>query len=182
MGSESNLNKRHYDLSMSKRTRKPVKLEGSNRQAITVRHPEKRNHPTTEVDEEKDNYKSQTENSSSRVVEERKNAKCSPTPGVDGKEDTTDHRSVKELINGNGEGEVKRGQGSRSSGNSLGHRFTFTEEKQLQLVTKQQGEGTEGVKTGGMVSRYVKALSHLIKVKRDPHLGSRKKHVLRLKM
>ncbi|KAJ6777888.1 hypothetical protein OIU74_001793 [Salix koriyanagi] len=70
------------------------------------------------------------------------------------------------------------------SKNSLGQHFKG-EEKQLQLVTmKQAKEGIEGVKLKGMVGRYVKVLSHLIRVKRDKRInnGSRKKPLLRLPM
>jgi len=65
----------------------------------------------------------------------------------------------------------------QKSRSSLGQHFT-EEEKQLQLVTKQQQEGVRGLKLKRMVSRYAKVLSHLIKVKGD----SRKKPLLLLKM
>ncbi|XP_042480540.1 RNA polymerase-associated protein CTR9 homolog [Macadamia integrifolia] len=100
----------------------------------------------------------------------------SENPSTGSNEDVSDHRSLKlkELMI-NVEGDQKNGN------NSLGHHF-IEEEKQLQLVTKQQGERAGGVKMRGIVSRYVKVLSHLIRVKGDKRLGSQKKRVLRLTM
>ncbi|KAH8499275.1 hypothetical protein H0E87_017978 [Populus deltoides] len=70
--------------------------------------------------------------------------------------------------------------------NSLGQHFKGEEKQQLQLVVtrKQAKEGMEGLKLKGMVGRYVKMVSHLIRVKRDTHInnGSRKKPLLRLPM
>ncbi|GLT80658.1 hypothetical protein SLA2020_520850 [Shorea laevis] len=107
MGSEY---KRHYDITMSKRTRKPLNLEDVPHASIQ-------------------------------------------------KEETS--------------GEESRGR------SSLGHHFT-QEEKQLQVqvVKKQHQDG----KFKGMMSRYAKVLSHMIKVKREPRIGSQKKHLLRLTM
>nr|APR64410.1 hypothetical protein [Populus tomentosa] len=70
--------------------------------------------------------------------------------------------------------------------NSLGQHFKGEEKQQLQLVVtrKQAKEGMEGLKLKGMVGRYVKVVSHLIRVKRDTRInnGSRKKPLLRLAM
>ncbi|OVA06354.1 hypothetical protein BVC80_8883g27 [Macleaya cordata] len=155
MGSEFNPYKRRYDLSMSKRTRKPSKHEGT--------------------------------------------SQLKSTGSSTGRLGNTDHKSLRELING-GSGEEKmaidkkqnvklienEGEGKcapeNGGRNSLRY-YLKEQEEDLQLVsTKQQGEGMKGVKLGGMVSRYVKVLNHLIKVQRDPCLGSRKKPVLRLTM
>lgn len=80
-----------------------------------------------------------------------------------------DHRSLKQLMNGNGNGKSKEENRGR---NSLGEHFTEEEkqqqqqqQQQLQLVKTQQHKS---IKFKGMVSRYAKVLSHLIKVKRDP--------------
>ncbi|KAJ0095538.1 hypothetical protein Patl1_17310 [Pistacia atlantica] len=82
------------------------------------------------------------------------------------------------MINGDETSKKKNGEESKSR-NSLGEHFT-EEEKQLQLVKLQQQKGE---KLKGMVNRYVKVLSHLIKVKRDPRsIGSTKKPLLRLKV
>ncbi|KAK8641635.1 hypothetical protein V6N13_011021 [Hibiscus sabdariffa] len=119
MGSES---KPHYDITLSKRTRKPL------------------NNPQQ--------------------------------PNPNGKEsENEDRKSLKQLINGDETG----GGGSATS---LGRHFS-EEEQHLQLVKKNQ-PCNNGVKLKGMMSRYAKVLSHLVKVKREPGLGSKKKHLLRL--
>ncbi|KAG4145718.1 hypothetical protein ERO13_D05G111100v2 [Gossypium hirsutum] len=79
-----------------------------------------------------------------------------------------DRKSLKQLINGD----------ETASTSSLGRRFSEEEEQRLQLVKKQQHYGNGGVK--GMMSRYAKVLSHLVKVKREPSSGSKKKQLLRL--
>ncbi|KAF8398556.1 hypothetical protein HHK36_017487 [Tetracentron sinense] len=246
MGSKSNSSKHHYDLSMSKRTRKPSKVDESDPQLVTAISPEREDLPLpTGVDE-------------GTSSPERENYLPS---GADEGEVMSDHISLMQMINGDGEGkgeeevEVVAGEGEGEAkgigigigiaiagkgeeevkvatgeakvmvgegdigevivgegeeegerillkavmagdgevlkrregrnmrgGNSLGHHFT-EEKQQLQLVIKQQGDGVaEGKKLSGMVSRYVKVLSHLIKVKRDPRLGSRKKPLLQLTM
>ncbi|KAG9456397.1 hypothetical protein H6P81_000905 [Aristolochia fimbriata] len=148
MGSECNQNRGYYDLSMSRRTRKSSP-------AIT---PDHNGHPDQEI----------------------------PTPkGVEGEakvdkkiqpqvvEDTIcDRRSLKELMKGD-EGEKSGKSGGGHHVNSLGQRF-MEEEKNLPLVPRQ-GESTEGSKFAGMVSRYVKVLNHLIKVKRERRRGPRQK-------
>uniref|UniRef100_A0A5B7C0S7 Uncharacterized protein n=1 Tax=Davidia involucrata TaxID=16924 RepID=A0A5B7C0S7_DAVIN len=129
MGSEYNPSKPHYNISMSKRTRKPQENQ------IPL---EEKESPPKDVNE---------------LVEEN------------------DHRSLKQLmIKGDGEGR-----------SSLGQHFT-EEEKQLQVVVKQHEESLDGVKFKRLVSRYARVLSHLIKIKGGPPLGSRKKPVLRLSM
>ncbi|KAJ6895383.1 hypothetical protein NC651_021782 [Populus alba x Populus x berolinensis] len=67
--------------------------------------------------------------------------------------------------------------------NSLGQHFKGEEKQQLQLVVTRK-QAKEGLKLKGMVGRYVKVVSHLIRVKRDTHVnsGSRKKPLLRLPM
>ncbi|XP_059637409.1 uncharacterized protein LOC132279446 [Cornus florida] len=135
MENEFNSNKLHYDIAMSKRTRKPLKLgEEANNEV------EEGPHLETE--------------SPSKCVNE-----C-----VEGEEN--DHTSLKQLIEGR---------------SSLIQHFT-EEEKQLQMVVKHQEEGLDGMKFKKMVKSYAKVLSHLIKVKRDPPLGSRKRLVRRLTM
>ncbi|PSS10043.1 Protein phosphatase Slingshot 1 like [Actinidia chinensis var. chinensis] len=118
MGSECNPIKPHYDISLSKRTRKPL------------------NPPKEAEFSEKESP--------------RQCAKC---------------KSLKELIK------------ERSS---LGQHFK--KEKQLQIVVKQHEENLEEVKFKQLVSRYTCFLSRLIKIKRDPRLGSRKKPALQLAM
>ncbi|KAB2081196.1 hypothetical protein ES319_A05G115900v1 [Gossypium barbadense] len=81
-----------------------------------------------------------------------------------------DRKSLKQLINGD----------ETANTSSLGRRFSEEEEQRLQLVKKQQDYGNGGVKLKGMMSRYAKVLSHLVKVRREPSLGSKKKQLLRL--
>lgn len=139
MGSGCNESKHHYDITMSKRTRKPSKVQDADQNSTTVSPGN--DGPVKAVVREGD------ESSPSRVGEAGENDR---------------KKSLKQLIK------------SRSS---LGQHFT-EEEKQLQLVTKQQQEGVQGLKLKRMVSRYAKVLSHLIKAKGD----SRKKPLLLLKM
>ncbi|KAH7864456.1 hypothetical protein Vadar_029771 [Vaccinium darrowii] len=138
MGSESsNPYKPAYDISMSKRTRKPLNLQ-TEADPIPPKDssPEKEN-PTKAIKKEEEKSSSEGEES--------------------------DHKSLKQLIK------------SRSP---LGQHFT--EEKQLPLVVRQHEEDLNGVKFKGLVSRYAKVLSRLIKIKRGSHLKSGKKPTLRL--
>ncbi|KAF5445819.1 hypothetical protein F2P56_031506 [Juglans regia] len=145
MGSDSNPSKRHYDITMSKRTRRPSKLQDVNQDCSII-----------------DSPRNDTSTPWKAVVNE--GGESSPSrPDEAGEDDRK--KSLKQLIN---------------SRNSLGQHFT--QEKQLQLVTKQQDEGFQGLKLKRMVSRYAKVLSHLIKVKRDlPKGESRKKPLILLK-
>ncbi|XP_044489491.1 uncharacterized protein LOC123213925 [Mangifera indica] len=130
MGSQCNPTKPRFDITMSRRTRKPI----------------------FNLDD--------------------------PTSSVDQVEEDNDHKSLKQLINRDETSKKKNAEESKGR-NSLGEHFT-EEEKQLQLVKLQQ---QKGVKLKGMVNRYVKVLSHLIKVNRDPRtIGSTKKPLLRLKI
>ncbi|XP_059654304.1 uncharacterized protein LOC132301027 [Cornus florida] len=139
MGSECNPTKPHYDITMSKRTRRRLDLEKEANLQISM-------------NSEKG---SDCQESVCKVEDKSAN---------EGEEN--DHKSLKQLI----------------KTTSLGEHFT-EEEKQLQIVVKQEEDGIDGVKFKRMVSRYAKILSHLIKLKKkDPHLGSRKKPVLQLKM
>ncbi|GKV20810.1 hypothetical protein SLEP1_g30874 [Rubroshorea leprosula] len=140
MGSEY---KRNYDITMSKRTRKPLNLEDAPHASIV-------------------------------------NANGSPpSPPKVVQDEDNERRSLKQLINGDWKAtEETSGEESRGR-SSLGHHFT-QEEKQLQVqvVKKQHQDG----KFKGMMSRYAKVLRHMIKVKREPRIGSQKKHLLRLTM
>ncbi|XP_043692099.1 uncharacterized protein LOC122642632 [Telopea speciosissima] len=176
MGSECSQSKRHYDISMSKRTRKPIKLEDTDDPKDTSRSSPKG------VDEKEDGTNPRSLKEPMKPVEggdEQRMEMGSPQSenhSTGSSEDVSDHKSLKlkELMI-NVEGDEKNGN------NSLGHHF-IEEEKQLQLVTKQKGDRPEGFKMRGIVSRYVKVLSHLIRVKGDRRLGSRKKPILRLTM
>ncbi|XVF23094.1 hypothetical protein REPUB_Repub13aG0008400 [Reevesia pubescens] len=158
MGSECNPSKRHYDITMSKRTRKPLNLQEANYH--------QNNHTIA--------------SSKWDIMFDQR----SPRKG-DHEEEESDRKSLKQLINGVDENtkemsssEEMNRSGCRNS-TSLSHHFT-EEEKQLQLVKKQQQDNGV-IKLKGMMSRYAKVLSHLVKVKREPRIGSRKK-LLRLTM
>ncbi|KAK2988071.1 hypothetical protein RJ640_002012 [Escallonia rubra] len=170
MGSECNPSKPRYDITMSKRTRKPSSLGKeagwcplkscfSDKESPQRGTNEEEGKSPTRVDE-----KGESADEKGRpltCVDEKKK-----TPETDeGREN--DHKSLKQLIDG------KR--------SSLGQHFT-EEEKQLQVVVKQHAEGIHGVKFKRMVSRYASVLSRLIKTKRDSDLGSRRKPTLRLSM
>ncbi|XP_022714635.1 uncharacterized protein LOC111274325 [Durio zibethinus] len=144
MDSECNpSNKRHYDITMSKRTRKPLNLQETNHT-----------------------------NASSKWDQ------ITPRKG-DHEEEESDRKSLKQLIKGDSNAKDTTRSECRSS-NSLGHHFTEEPKQLQQLVKKHQQDN--GVKLKGLMSRYAKVLSLLVKVKREPSIGSRKKHLLRLTM
>lgn len=93
-------------------------------------------------------------------------------------EDEADRRSLKDLISDDG-GSGDQQNPKAASRSSLGHHF-IEEKQQLQLVKKPQHQ--DGLKLKGMVSRYVKVLSHMVRLKHAPgaRFGSRKKHLLHL--
>ncbi|KAK6263649.1 hypothetical protein QQP08_020255 [Theobroma cacao] len=158
MGSHCNPSKRHYDITLSKRTRKPLDLQEAN--------------GTSNIASSKwDNP---------LKIFPRKAADDDDDDEDEG-EESSDHKSLKQLINGDG-GEAEETSCRLSGRSSLGQHFN-QEEKQLQLVKKNQQDGVYGgVKLKGMMSRYAKVLSRLVKAKREPRLGSNKKHLLRLTM
>ncbi|CDP07658.1 unnamed protein product [Coffea canephora] len=124
MGSESKPNKFHYDLSMSKRTRRSLNL----------------------------------------VEDDHDQGSFQAWHGEEESSENDQKKSLKQLI----------------GGRSLSQHFS-QEEPQLQLVVKQHDqEGLSGLKFTRMVSRYAKALSHLIKLKRKQQMGLYKKPVLPL--
>ncbi|XP_045805219.1 uncharacterized protein LOC123898333 [Trifolium pratense] len=99
------------------------------------------------------------------------------------KEGNDDHKSLKQLIGGEAKETTKKcnnDEGESKGRNSLGEHFS-EEEKQLQLVTMQQKDNLQGLKFKKLVRRYAKVLGHLMKAKRDPHLGDAgKKPVFKL--
>ncbi|KAK3169119.1 hypothetical protein Dsin_000006 [Dipteronia sinensis] len=157
MGSECDSSKRRYDISMSKRTRKPLNVEDSD------------GNRTMEMGSP-DDLKGAV------VAEEEGNDVEGVIDAEDGQlKEENDHKSLKQLIKGDEKSKVKINRGR----NSLGEHFT-EEEKQLQLVKAQK---QKGVKFKGMVNHYVKVVGHLIKLKRDPrnsNIASRKNPLLRL--
>ncbi|KAL6326985.1 hypothetical protein AAG906_012669 [Vitis piasezkii] len=142
-----NSSKRHYDITMSRRTRKALNLEESKK----------------EIPLKGDGHEGEKRNTTEK-----------------GGEHDNDHKkSLKQLIHGDGNVKVILGEENKCR-SSLGQHFT--EDKQLQLVVKQQEEVMVGVKPKGSVSHYIKVLSHLIKVKQDSRLPSRKKPIIALTM
>lgn len=138
MGNErGNPNKSSYDITMSKRTRKPLNLQA---EADLV--PPKASSSEKEISTKA--IKKEEEESSSEGEE-------------------SDHKSLEQLI------KIRSPLGQH-----------FTEEKQLPLVVKHQEEGLNGLKFKGLVSRYTRVLSRLIKIKRDSHLRPGKNPTLRM--
>ncbi|CAK8532168.1 unnamed protein product [Lathyrus sativus] len=144
---QSSAAKRHYDITMSRRTRKqnekPISKDVSTTKDVV-------SHETT--------------------LHENNN----------------DHKSLKQLIGGEAKETRMKSSSSSDEGdnskgrNSLGEHFS-EEEKQLQLVRMQQKDNIQGLKFKKLVRRYAKVLGHLIKAKRDPHLGDAgKKPVFKL--
>ncbi|KAF3452655.1 hypothetical protein FNV43_RR03088 [Rhamnella rubrinervis] len=154
MGSEYNLHKHHYDITMSRRTRnKPLNVD---REA---------------------NYQKDI------IIVQKGGGDLNPSTGIVAAGEQNGHKSLKQLISvDNGIKAMVKSctsdEGSRGR-SSLGQHFT-EEEKNLQLVRTQQKEGgPQGRKLKKMVSRYAKVLSHLINAKRDT---TQKKPILRLTM
>ena len=145
--------KRPYDITMSRRTRKQ---QFSNEKPKSAAKDEKLTLETAQTN----------------TIDEVKQ-------GGEG-----DHKSLKQLIVGDdneatkGNNSDERGKGSR---NSLGEHFTEEEKQHLQLVRMHQKDNLQGLKFKKLVSRYAKVLGHLLKAKRDPHLGDApKKPVFKL--
>ena len=171
--------KPRYDITMSRRTRKPfMNFEEANRNPTTVSTEEERDAKDVAVhDKETESFPATVD-----VEEDRKSSLKQLIIDNAGNQESEPTKLVLQETRGVDDENIERKlSGSR---NSLGQHFKG-EEKQLQLVTmKQAKEGIEGVKLKGMVGRYVKVLSHLIRIKRDTRMnnGSRKKSLLRLPM
>lgn len=169
--------KRHYDITMSRRTRKQSIAVQTNDQKPTIS-------VTADTTTTKDNV----------VVSLEKQQQQQKQQGIpEVKEvENVDHKSLKQLIIGdqdhhkdvavksNNEDDGGGGEG-KGIRNSLGEHFT-EEEKQLQLVKMQQKDNQlQGLKFKKLVRRYAKVLGHLMKSKRDPILGDAgKKPVFKL--
>ncbi|KAI9116460.1 hypothetical protein K1719_012627 [Acacia pycnantha] len=149
MNSASPATKHRYDITMSKRTRKQT--------------PEKPRSEGTNTD-------SKNRDNGGIVVS------LENLLQVKDGEDISDHKSLKQLIRGDSDG-----NNNNKGRNSLGQHFN-EEEKNLQVVRKNQNESVqEGLKFKKLVRRYAKVLGHMMKAKRDPHLGeSAKKPVFKL--
>ncbi|CAK7331716.1 unnamed protein product [Dovyalis caffra] len=173
--------KPRYDITMSRRTRKPLmNLKEASQNPTTGSPEEEGDAEDVLVDHDqgaesfpkKADYEKDRKRSLKQLI--IKNA---------GKEKSEVTKLVEEETRGGGDDENMESKLLFGSRNSLGQHFKGEEKQQLQVVTrKQSNNGMEGMKLKGMVGRYVKVLSHLIRVKRDTHInnGSRKKSVLRL--
>ncbi|XP_014500764.1 uncharacterized protein LOC106761708 [Vigna radiata var. radiata] len=141
--------KRPYDITMSRRTRK---------QQFSVQGNEK---PKSATGDEK--LTVETAQSNGIIAEVKHGGE-------------SDHKSLKQLIIGDDNERMKGNnnsdEGGKGSRNSLGEHFSEEEKQQhLQLVRMQQKDNLQGLKFKKLVSRYAKVLGHLLKAKRDPHLG-----------
>ncbi|XP_022152235.1 uncharacterized protein LOC111020003 [Momordica charantia] len=145
MGSESISHQRHYDISMSKRTRKPAKIR----------------------DELQNLSLNKDDLLPSHQVE------SPPTKGFE----NNDHKSLKQLITGEGKAETKSGADEGGRGrSSLGQHFN-EDKNNLQMVrSKQQPDGLQRVKLKKVVGKF---LRNLIKGGDQHHLKKpRKKSLL----
>ncbi|XP_011659480.2 uncharacterized protein LOC105436185 [Cucumis sativus] len=141
MGSESISHKQHYDISMSKRTRKPAKIQD-----------ELQILPTNDDD----------------LIIIGKG---------DQSEINNDHKSLKQLISGEGKAEIRSDEGNRER-NSLGQHFSKEEINNLQIVKKQHQDGLQGVKLKKVVGKF---LRNLIKGGGDHHQHQLMKKPIRKK-
>ncbi|KAK7243453.1 hypothetical protein RIF29_38249 [Crotalaria pallida] len=156
MDFQSSPMKRNYDITMSRRTRK---------QSFPLQVSNEKPPPKSVVVE--------------TTKEDVMTLKTSDLPEVkeEENENENDHKSLKQLIVGDDKDATKmkcssnnNEGGGRGGRNSLGEHFT-EEEKQLQLVRIQQKDNLQGMKFKKLVRRYAKVLGHMMKAKRDPHLG-----------
>ncbi|XP_054814215.1 uncharacterized protein LOC129314808 [Prosopis cineraria] len=152
MNSLSPATKHRYDITMSRRTRKQTSSEKPRSDAIA-----------------------DSKNRDNGIVVSLENL----LQVKDG-EEISDHKSLKQLIRGDSETNHNNNNNNKGR-NSLGQHF-HEEEKNLQVVRKNQNDSVqEGLKFKKLVRRYAKVLGHMMKAKRDPHLGeSGKKPVFKL--
>ncbi|CAK9310319.1 unnamed protein product [Citrullus colocynthis] len=87
------------------------------------------------------------------------------SPATRGFENNNDHKSLKQLINGEGKAETRSDEGNRGR-NSLGQHFSEEEINNLQIVKKQHHDGLQGVKLKKVVGKF---LRNLIKGGGDQH-------------
>lgn len=145
MGSEGDGRKFRYDISMSKRTRKPLNRE---KEGIT-----KICFSNEEVRPKGDDYEKINEQNFREVDEG----------------EASDHKSLKQLI------EERNTLGQHLTTEEMKQPMLVKhDEKRLQLVVRHHEEGLDGIKFKDMVSRCAKILSRLIKNKRDPRMRSRR--------
>jgi len=90
-----------------------------------------------------------------------------------------DHVKLKQLINVDSEAKEKLGEDDQGRALLSEH---LANENQLQLVVKQTKDKDQGVKLRKIIRRYVKAISHMVKVKRNHQVGALEKPALCLKV
>ncbi|KAL6964841.1 hypothetical protein U1Q18_035896 [Sarracenia purpurea var. burkii] len=189
MRSDCNPSKPHYDLSMSKRTRKPLNLEreaDDKTAQITLK-------PSSLEREADDQMAQITLKQGSLDIEAGDQMAQIPIkPRYLERESPTDHGINKEEKEDEKEEEEEEEEKSSHEGEDSGHKSLkqlikgrnsleehFTEEEQkLQLVVKRQHR----VDFKKLVSRCSRVLSRLIEVKREPRVGYRNKPTLRFTM
>ncbi|CAN6567394.1 unnamed protein product [Malus baccata var. baccata] len=159
-GSECSINKRCFDITMSRRTRNSSfnhNVEGG----ISIPAPAPAPAPALALKSFRDGNGDGEDQSS-------------PLPSPS-KENGSDRKILKQLINGDEKAKLVIKSGKEgSTGSSLGQHFTEEgNRKHLQLVKKQQKAEESlqgGVKLKKLVSRCAKVLGHLVKVRSDPTL------------
>ncbi|XP_052194178.1 uncharacterized protein LOC127802421 [Diospyros lotus] len=146
MGSEYNpASKAHYDISLSKRTRKP--LSDLQKEVRSSGSPEKGS-PNSEEEEEEEEEKA---------------------GGKEAREET-EHKSLKQLIRERSP--LGRHFTEDQDQDNLDQNDKAQQKRQLQLVVVKQREedlDLDGVKLKKLVGRYARVLSRLIKVKSKRH-------------
>lgn len=139
--------KQHYDITMSRRTRRPQKVRDEN---------ENPSPPRGVAHEGEEN--------------DRKSLK----ELIDGDGKTKAVSGGDEDVKGRSSKAVSGGDEDVKGRSSLGQRLTEGE-KQLQLVGVQQRDSLNGLKLKKLVSRYAKVLGYLMKKNIDPSLRDSKK-------
>ncbi|KAM1781215.1 hypothetical protein EV1_039194 [Malus domestica] len=169
-GRECSINKRCFDITMSRRTRKSPfnhNVEGGISIPAPASAPAPAPAPALALKSFRDGNGDGEDQSS-------------PLPSPS-KENGSDRKILKQLINGNEKAKlvIKSGKEGSTGRSSLGQHFTEEgNRKHLQLVKKQQKAEESlqgGVKLKKLVSRCAKVLGHLVKVRSDPTLREPRK-------
>ncbi|ONK69475.1 uncharacterized protein A4U43_C05F23340 [Asparagus officinalis] len=162
---------RHYDPSMSKRTRKPqlaTKVSLNRDDELPKESNSINNSSDSSLNQEDDLLKEKN------IFHQLSLISLDQDDELQKDDNGIPRSSLKELMNhGNGREEVANTE--TNQGDEIGGEMTaaISEDKNGLALVPIQGEG--GVKRGGMMSRYVKVLSHFIKAKH-----SKKKTGIRL--
>ena len=170
-GSECSINKRCYDITMSRRTRKSS-FNYNVQEGISIPTPAPALALKSFLDENGDGGDQSSP---------------SPTPlpskveNEDHPENAYDRKILKQLINGDERAKavIKSGNEGSTGRSSLGQHFTEEEKgKHLQLVKKQQKAEESlqgGMKLKKLVSRCAKVFGHLVIVRSDRTLREPRK-------